>query len=257
VTQEISGGMLEAESPSELNVGTPVAPAPSTGDDAEDQRDTAAKVIGEFGDYADYKREREDQEAQKDGQPDGVDRRQARHERWQRTYDKVARATAHAMGQESNAFADALEMERAATNANIRAELHSQSNPDFAERTAEVAAEYGTLQGAAARVIGASPAVSEISELICDNPEFIEQLNRMSRQELAVLTARWEGQLHGVRHQQQQFAPQPPMQSRRVSNAPPPVTTLSGRGHGAVKAADEMNYDQYKAWRMSGGGKDQ
>ena len=123
--------------------------------------------------------------------------------------------------QDGPASFDQRSYDRALINSQVRSEIYERDvSPGFGARTQETVAQYGPLRGAAEHVIAASPAVAEICEYIMDNPESIAALNSMSKHEVELFVARQEGHLQALK-------PQPQM--RTVSQAPRPVSTVSGQ----------------------------
>jgi hypothetical protein len=137
----------------------------------------------------------------------------------------------------------------------VRIEHYEGQNPGFTEFVSEAVRQYGDLTWEASNVIwGSAHGPEIIARLYMNAPEFVADLNQMPQREVELFVAHMSGLLQGqmTGGGGAPAVPIPFPKAKIVSQAPKPVETVAGKAGAPGKTPEEMDYSEYRAWRMRG-----
>ena len=177
-----------------------------------------------------------------------------REERYQRIHERIAKEEAKRLGTSVDVRNQEIHNARQHARAEMRIEHYGErQNPGFTEHIKASVEEWGDVSYEAGQAIHESEFGPQIVDMIYANPETIAEINQMSPRELDKLIARVEG---AIEERGRDYSPRTPRlpapqaaQPKRISTAPPPVTTIAGKSHQSGKTPDQMSYDEYRKWR--------
>jgi hypothetical protein len=214
--------------------------------------------------YDRYKAERLDRKALASGDPsykkDG-ERQQARVERWGGIMDTVAEARAASEAAlkaeqppHQDEINDELQYREDLGRATGEIRRYEMENPGFEDDCARTAREHGWFAPSVRRTIIATSHVPEVIAWICENqPSMIPVMNQAveagRHRDVERYIDRVDGYVEKLRDEGEWGAARQAPPAPAVSTAPAPIRTVTGRSSPSSKSPEEMNMDEYRAWR--------